>query len=282
VSASIESQTVRHAHNGAADTRTTIAIGESVSLSLDCNTFSDPDLYRANPCAAWTTLYDTLGSAAFRKGSGSFGSVRSDGINRDGILIGRLDVSYYGTGGSAVVEAVIEDTPLYYDDTPLIKSKTFTFVTPGYTFAYANKKCGNSTGSNYIGGWYYRAYDLTPRGVNWENLYVQENVPAVSFEWPNCTLDEFPGYILGGSIGTEGRFGDNHKTGSRPRYYLVVTMFSVSQPGVVEYRMNSGFFMPFGATWIHVDAFNGYNGVDTMQGNGHSGDAGPWLTDHDF
>jgi hypothetical protein len=285
VGAEILSTTSLVAYNGAASSRKTIGIGESVALSLDMNAFLDSDRYRyrENSCmqwGPWQTLYDTLGGCEYQRVSG-MGGVEVGYLGTDGIFTATFISVKSAITQSTVIRVRAGDAGWPADDsTDAVKTITFSVVIPSLSFvsaviapAWAAFTLGPP--NNYIGGGADRTYELTPRGVNFSNLSFREDIPATTWTWNDGSQGIWPGAFGTFPFDAQGRTVDRHSTGGYPISKIAGQAQSlVSWPGTFGWFLQSGNYYG-GINWIH-DFMVTSGGVATLYGNGNAGNYGPW------
>ncbi len=172
--------------------RTTIGIGESVTVWIDTDTFSDTDKwnYTWEECGTVKQSFDLVEDYIGK----TIWTVTADLKHASGLPTGNsssltVTAIKVASDSSGTVSWVVHDTETRYTDTPIsISEKEFTIRVPNSVIPLGETDVplgiAVPTG-NYMGvnAWY--CLQVLPNNVNFNQVTIGENIPTVVFAWPD-------------------------------------------------------------------------------------------------
>jgi len=242
-------------------TRTTIGIGEEVICSIDPDTWADKD------CNVTTQEVkdDEIGTKQWSaSGAGTVVPITA-GIGNDSCTL-----TAHQSPGTVVVTVTIKDSEQKYNDI-VTKNKTFTVLAPnGQDTEHVGNLPMTGYTQNSAGTWIgtsseFKATITASSPVNFQKARIAEEIPYVSWQWPDSTNDSFgprnyhagdPGYTpsvyVTPSLNASNEWPDgrSQKDGGRALLDGLTGTFMVGLTINMEYQNQSDIWVQF---------FNGAN-----------------------
>lgn len=157
--------------------RTSIGIGETVSCSINADSWKDCDYESGEDIVVW----DTIGTVAWSvTGDASISTQSGDATTMTAWL----------TAGdsSATVTATVSDSGSRYVDTAVVKTKSYTIRVPsGEAVAKTSDPGFPPPGTLRIGAKTIYSVTVQPTTVSFYAVSFREHIPAFYYLWPDGT-----------------------------------------------------------------------------------------------